>query len=142
MTVTPTLSTWGDVLHVLRDEPLGSVVRVRRGVLLHPEAVGMKLSAGLPMGQRADYLFALGDGSGLHVREFVAHYEAHLDEVRPNVDLVAQVRRDAPGAYVAGGVALGAALGGALGRDRESALLGALVGGIVAAMAANEGRDS
>ena len=106
---------WDDVVSILQDEPAGSVIRLRKGLLPHPRTHGLARSAGLPLGQVADYRLELIDGSGLHVRDFGRHYEAHIDQAHPGGVEAEHPRRDAPAAFVAGGVALGATIGGALG---------------------------
>lgn len=130
------IQTWHDVVFTLLHQPAGSVVRLRKGLLPHPGTDGMTLSMGLPQGQFADYRKILRDGSGFHVRDFGQHYEAHVDQVHPEVNIYEHMRRDAPKTFVAGGTALGAAIGGALGRDKGSAVVGGLIGGLLAAMAA------
>jgi hypothetical protein len=133
---TIALRTWLDVLHVLDRQPPGSILRIRKALLVHPRRAGMKVSIGLPEGQRSDYRKVISQGRGLHVKEFHAHYEAHIDRVHPEVNVVEHLRRDAPGVYVGGGVALGATLGAALGRSEESAAVGAAIGGLLALMSA------
>ena len=132
------IRSWQDVVLTLLNQPTGSVIRVRKGLLPHPRTDGMSLSLGLPQGQSSDYRRVLRDGSGFHVRDFGRHYEAHIDQVHPEVNLYEHMRRDAPGTFVASGVALGAAIGGALGKDSGSAVVGGLIGGLLAAMASSE----
>ncbi len=131
------ISSWEDVLYALRGKPWRSAIRLRKGVLPHPLEVGMTTSTGLPVGQNADYRFVLQDGAGLHVQDFGQHYEAHLDEAHPDVNLYDHFRKDAPTTFVASGAALGAAVGGAVGRDASSALVGGLIGGLLAGIAAS-----
>jgi hypothetical protein len=127
-------STWVSVSAFLRRYALGTVLRVPKGLLPHPKTFGMTESVGLPEGQAADYRKVLPGGRGFHVRDFVTHYEAHLDAVHPAVNLHEHLRVDAPGTYVAGGAALGALLGSAMGKSKDSALVGAAVGGLLAAL--------
>jgi hypothetical protein len=96
----------------------------------------MSLSVGLPEGQAADYRLVLADGAGLHVKDFGTHYEAHIDEVHPEVNAVEHLRRDAPGVFVVGGAALGAAIGAGAAKSKEAALVGAAIGGLFAAILA------
>jgi hypothetical protein len=133
------MTSWRDVLSILRGEPTGTILRVPKLHLPHPSTFRMSESIGLPEGQRADYRKILRNGRGFHVKDFGTHYEAHIDAVHPDIDLLAHLRTDAPGAYVTGGVALGALLGAAFGKSKESALFGAIVGGMVSAMAAQNG---
>jgi hypothetical protein len=129
--------TWPDVLANLRPHALGTVLRFPKGRLPHPRTFGMTESVGLPEGQAADFRKVLSGGQGLHVKDFETHYEAHLDAVHPSINLHEHLRIDAPGTYVAGGVALGALIGSAMGKSKESALVGAAVGGVVAALLAD-----
>jgi len=96
----------------------------------------MKQSIGLPEGQLADYRRLLSGGRGLHVKVFRNHYEAHIDEVHPDVNPIEHLRQDAPGVFIGGGVALGAAVGAAVGRSGSSTAVGAAIGGVLAALIA------
>ncbi len=122
--------TWAAVVEVLMRRPWRNPIRVAKSQLPHPRAVGMKPSVGMPLGQVADYRYALESNAGLHVRDFGHYWEAHLDEVHPDVDPVEHVRRDAPVAFIAGAVALGAVAGGMLGKSWQSALAGAAIVGL------------
>jgi hypothetical protein len=131
---THALSNWNDVLTVLASQPVGTVLRFPKYWIVHPEDQGASVSVGLPVGQSADYRWRLGDGRCLHVRDFVAHYEAHVDHVHPSVNAVEHLRRDAPGAYVFGTAALGLLAGVLLGRSKEAALVGLGVGAVLGAV--------
>jgi len=96
----------------------------------------MSRSVGLPEGQDSDYRLVLADGAGLHVKDFGTHYETHIDEVHPDVDIVEHLRRDAPGVFVASGAALGAVIGGGVGSSKNSTFVGAAIGGLFATMLA------
>ncbi|MDQ2646241.1 MAG: hypothetical protein M3020_20675 [Myxococcota bacterium] len=91
----------------------------------------------MPEGQRADYRLVLRDGAGLHVKDFGEHYEAHIDEFHPDVNMAEHWRKDAPSVFVAAGVALGAIVGRGVGTSKDSTLLGAALGGLFAAMLAS-----
>jgi hypothetical protein len=128
-------SALSHVVMFLAKNPAGSVLRLPKGILPHPRAFGMTTSVGLPEGQRADYRKQLASGAGFHVKDFGAHYEAHLDRVHPDVNLVEHLRVDAPGTFVAGGAALGALAGLALGGSKDDVLVGAVLGGFLSAIA-------
>jgi hypothetical protein len=128
-------SGWPDVVLFLARNPAGSVLRLLKGVLPHPKTFGMTTSIGLPEGQRADYRKRLASGAGFHVKDFGAHYEAHLDRVHPDLNLVEHLRVDAPGTFIAGGAALGALAGLALGGSKDNVLVGAALGGLLSAIA-------
>ncbi len=131
---TIALRTWQDVVLALSHRPAGTILRLRKGLLVHPRRAGMKPSVGLPEGQSADWRRRLAGGRGLHVKVFRDHYEAHIDRVHPDVNPVEHLRQDAPGVFVGGGVALGAALGAAVGRWGSSTAVGAALGGVLAAL--------
>ncbi len=135
------VSSWRGVVRVLRQYAPRAVVRIEKGVLSHPRGAGMSPSIGLPEGQVADFRLALANGGGLHVKDFGTHYEAHLDEVHPDIDLVEHLRRDAPGVLVASGVALGAVIGRSVGASKDGTLVGAALGGLFAALLASTGDD-
>lgn len=132
---TINVSAWADVIMFLAKNPVGSVLRLPKGILPHPKTFGMTTSVGLPEGQRADYRKQLARGAGFHVKDFGTHYEAHLDRVHPDVNLVEHLRVDAPGTFVAGGAALGALAGLALGGSKDDVLVGAALGGLLSAIA-------
>lgn len=138
---THRVSNWKGMVRVLRQYEARTTFRVGKGVLSHPLAAGMRQSIGLPEGQNADYRLVLADGAGLHVKDFGTHYEAHIDEVHPAVDAVEHLRKDAPGVFVAGGVALGAAIGRSIGTSKDATLVGGALGGIFAAMLAAARED-
>lgn len=127
------LNSWQDVVDLLGEHPWRTRVQVPKGHLPHPQAAGMTPSSGLPEGQVADYRYLLDGGIGLHVKDFGTHYEAHLDEVHPDVDVVEHLRQDAPHVYVGGAVALGAAVGGLLSKDWKGAVAGAAIAGLLGA---------
>lgn len=133
---THRVSTWTGVSRVLRQYAPRTVFQVEKGILPHPLAAGMTRSVGLPEGQSADYRLVLAGGSGLHVKDFGTHYEAHIDEVHPDVDAIEHLRKDAPGVFIAGGTALGAFVGSSLGTSKEATLVGGLFGGLLAAVLA------
>ena len=109
-------------------------MKIPKGRLPHPQVFKMNPSIGLPQGQRSDFRRRIRGGAGFHVKDFGTHYEAHIDRVHPEVDVVEHLRRDAPGTFVGGGVTLGAALGAAIGRSPKAALAGAAIGGVLAAL--------
>ncbi len=94
--------TWEDVHGELARRPPRTVVTLAREALPDPRALGARASIGLLRGQRADLRFA-PDAScrGLHVQAFADRWEAHLDQVHPECDLLGHLRRDAPAALVA-----------------------------------------
>ena len=138
---THRVSSWNGVIRVLSRYEPRTILRVEKGVLGHPKTAGMTTSIGLPEGQLADYRLVLSSGAGLHVKDFGSHYEAHIDEVHPDVDAMEHLRRDAPGVYIAGGAALGAAVGRTLGTSKNATLVGALFGGLIAAAIAASRED-
>lgn len=127
-------TTWHEVLASLKAEEPGTILRLPKEWLPHPEDAGARRSIGLPFGQRSDYRWRLADCSGLHVRDFGSHYEAHIDQVDPQCDLVGHALKDIPGAHVAGGAAVGALAGLVLGRSKEATMVGAGVGALLAAI--------
>lgn len=130
--------SWSEVIDILTRHPWRTRVKLPKGLLPHPAAAGMSSSVGIPEGQVADYRLVLPDGSGLHVKDFVEYYEAHLDEVHPDVNWVEHLRQDAPGSFVGGSAAVGAALGALFGRSWKSALAGAAIAGLLGAVLAAE----
>ena len=122
---------WLGVAAILREQPLGSMIRLSPAHVEHPRDGGMTLAVGLPVGQRADYRLDVGGGQDLVVSEFTSAFEAHL-EVRPVAGDFEAALRNAPGTSVVGMVSAGALLGLALGRSKESALAGAAVGCLAA----------
>ncbi len=134
--MTISLYSWRDVATSLWHQPAGTILCLRKGLLVHPRRAGMKQSIGLPEGQLADYRRLLSGGRGLHVKVFRNHYEAHIDEVHPDVNPIEHLRQDAPGVFIGGGVALGAAVGAAVGRSGSSTAVGAAIGGVLAALIA------
>lgn len=131
MTYMATAYSWEGVVDLLREHEPGTILRLPKHLLSHPEDAGATPSVGLPMGQKADFRWTLDDCTGLHVRDFGTHYEAHLDRVDPACNVVEHLRRDAPGSYVAGSTAIGAALGLLLGGSKEAAFAGAGLGALV-----------
>jgi hypothetical protein len=122
---------WAVVAALLRRQPLGSMVRLPPARVEHPRDGGLRLSFGVPVGQRADYRLDIGGGQDLVVAEFSHGYEAHL-EARPSLADLEKALRDTPGGSVIGLIAAGALVGLALGRSKESALAGATIGGLAA----------
>lgn len=95
----------------------------------------MTRSVGLPVGQIADWRMPHPNCHGLHVREYVGYYTAHLDRVNPRCDLVGHLAGDAP--LVGGGAALGALVGLAVGESAGAMLIGAIIGGALGGAAAS-----
>lgn len=126
-------STWSDVSKILRCEPSGSILRLPKHCLPHPVDDGAIRSVGLPMGQSADFRFRLEDCTGLHVRDFQTHYEAHIDAVDPSCNLIEHLRQDAPKTYTGAAAGIGALLGLMIGESKEAALLGAGIGALIGA---------
>lgn len=133
--------TWQQVAQALAAQPPGTVLRVAKHQVEHPSASGLAPSVGLPYGQRADFRLRHFDCSGLHVRDFGAHYEAHLDQVHPECGVVDHLRRDAPGTYLAAATALGALAGTLLGKKPEAIFAGAAIGGLLAMLTADSPSD-
>ena len=126
--------TWREVAAALAAEPPGTIFRIAKHQVEHPSASALLPGIGLPFGQRADYRLRYSDCSGLHVRDFGAHYEAHLDQVHPDCGIVDHLRRDAPGTFVAAATALGALAGTMLGKKPEAIFAGAAIGGLLAVL--------
>ena len=124
-------SDWRRVLEALKAESPGTILRMPKNWLPHPEDAGAKRAIGMPMGQRADFRWRLSDCSGFHIRDFGSFYEAHIDQIDPSCDPVEHLRQDAPGGYVAGAAALGALFGLLLGGGKDAALVGAGLGTLV-----------
>ncbi len=133
---THRVTTWNGVVRVLKQYSPRTVVEIPKGGLPHPRAAGLSRSIGLPEGQSSDYRALLRGGAGLHVKDFGTHYEAHIDEVHPDVDAIEHLRVDAPGVFVAGGVALGAVVARSLGASRDATVVGGVLGGLLAALVA------
>ncbi len=94
--------TWNDVHDELARRPPRTVFPLARGALPDPRALGARESIGLPRGQRGDLRFPPDAACrGLHVQAFPDRWEAHLDQVHPECDLLGHLRRDAPTALVA-----------------------------------------
>ena len=139
--MTHTVSTWNGVVRVLRGYPPRTAMHISKGILPHPRTFGMTGSIGMPEGQLADFRRVLANGQGLHVKDFGSHYEAHIDEVHPDVNAIEHLRRDAPGVFIAGGTALGAVIGKSVGTTANATLLGAAIGGLVAALLTNSSEE-
>jgi hypothetical protein len=133
---THRVTTWNGLVRVLNNYTPRTIVHLEKGLLPHPRTAGMTSSIGLPEGQVADYRLVLAGGAGLHVKDFGTHYEAHIDEVHPEVNIAEHLRRDAPAMYVAAGAAIGAAVGRSVGASKNGTLVGAAIGGVFAAMIA------
>src|SRR5438552_2875538 len=114
------LGTWEGVRHALTCEPEGTVLRVPKFWLGHPADFGAARATGLPFGQIADFRWHFGALRGLHVRDFGAQYEAHLDRATGPLGAIDNLRADAPEVFVVGMGALGALVGGLLGRSKEA----------------------
>jgi hypothetical protein len=94
---------WGTVVQALRLHPFRTSVRVPKSKVPHPlSRVGFRESIGDNVGQLKDFRLVQDDGSGLHVHDFGTHYEAHLDQVDPQVDLIAHAYYDAPPYFALG----------------------------------------
>jgi hypothetical protein len=122
---------WADVYRELLAAKPGATVTLPKSAIASPLVAGAEGSRGLGLG--AHYRFAPDRRCrGMHVREEGGAYEAHLDQVHPSCSIVGHLRADAPGVFVAGGLAAGAAAGAVLGGGRGAAIGGAL--GFVASM--------
>lgn len=122
---------WLGVAAVLRQHPLGSIVRLPPARVEHPRDAGMALAIGVPIGQRADYRLDVGGGHDLVVSEFAHGFEARL-EVHLALPEFERALKETPGSSVVGMIAAGALVGLALGKSKESALAGAAIGGLAA----------
>ncbi|MFZ5438474.1 MAG: hypothetical protein ACOZQL_00630 [Myxococcota bacterium] len=122
---------WLGVAAVLKQHPLGSIVRLPPARVEHPRDAGMALSVGLPIGQRADYRLDVGGGHDLVVSEFAHGFEARL-EIHLALPEFERALKETPGSSVVGMIAAGALAGLALGKTKESALAGAAIGGLAA----------
>lgn len=122
---------WLGVAAVLKQHPLGSIVRLPPARVEHPRDAGMSLAVGLPIGQRADYRLDVGGGHDLVVSEFAHGFEARL-EIHLALAEFERALKETPGSSVVGMIAAGALVGLALGKTKESALAGAAIGGLAA----------
>jgi hypothetical protein len=94
--------TWDDVHDELARRPPRTVLPLARGAIPDPRTLGARESIGLPRGQGADLRFPPDAACrGLHVQAFPDRWEAHLERVHPECDLLGHLRRDAPTALVA-----------------------------------------
>jgi hypothetical protein len=94
--------TWAEVHDELARRPPRTVLPLDRGALPDPRALGARESVGLPRGQGVDLRFPPDAACrGLHVQAFPDRWEAHLDQVHPECDLLSHLRRDAPTALAA-----------------------------------------
>jgi len=125
------VAAWRAVARVLAEHP-GRSAHLPLTVP-HPSRAGMRRSLGLPRGQAADYRGELSGGRCLHVRTFVDHYVAHVDQVDPGRDVLGHLRADVPGLYLAGLAATAGALGARMGGWR-GALAGLLAGCLAGAL--------
>ena len=132
--------TWTDVTRYLQQPGAPKVAAIAKHQVEHPLDAGMLRSLGVPMGQFADWRMPSPHCGGLHVREFVDRYTAHVDQVNPVCDLPGHIAVDAPA--IGGGVAIGALVGLALGESAGAVLLGALVGGLLGCAVAAGAEDS
>jgi hypothetical protein len=123
---------WRDLLRWIQQQPAGTILRLEKWRVEHPLDGGLRPGLGLPMGQRADFRLRLSDCSGLHVRDFGTHYEAHVDQVDPSCGPLEHLVRDAPNMSIAGAGALGALLGSVLGKSKEATLAGGFLGALIA----------
>lgn len=107
-----------------------------------PRVCGAELSVGWPTGQRSDLRFPPDAACrGLHVHRFADRWEAHLDRVHPDCDLLEHLRQDAPQALVVVGTGIGAALGGMVGKSASHAVVGAGIGFLLSAFFQAAARD-
>src|SRR5262245_17938103 len=127
--------TWAQVASELRRHPLPACVRLGPWHVEHPQAAGMTRSVGLPVGQIADWRLPHPNCHGLHVREYVGYYTAHVDHINPRCDLAGHMTMDVP--LVGGGAALGALVGLLVGESASAMFVGAIVGGALGAAAAS-----
>lgn len=126
------IMNWTSVYGHLLQQPAGAVVRVTKGALPDPRLHGATPSVGWPAGQSADFRFAPDAACrGLHVHEFPDRWEAHIDRVHPDCDLVEHLRQDAPQALYATTTSVGALIGGLAGRTLASAFFGGGAGLLV-----------
>lgn len=121
--------TWTQIVQSLQADPLGTPVRVYPAQVEHPLDAGMRLSVGMPVGQRATYRLELGAGTHLEVLDFGSCYDARVWQ-QPVLSGLEATLRENPGSSVLGMVALGGLLGLALGQTKEAALAGAALGGL------------
>lgn len=121
--------SWTNVTRYLQQTDAPKVVTMAKHDVEHPCDAGMVRSLGVPLGQLADWRMPAPHCGGLHVREFVDRYTAHVDQVNPVCDLPGHMASDAP--TIGGGVAIGALVGLALGESAGAMLVGALIGGLV-----------
>lgn len=128
MTVTRNAAVWANVARELAAHPPGTILRVPKWRYPYPVDAGAHVSIGLPLGQSADFRWRLAGCAGLHVRDYGAHYEAHIDQVDPGCDPIEHLRQDAPEVFLAGAGAIGALLGALLGRSSEATIVGAGLG--------------
>lgn len=129
---------WHEVAQLLAAQPAGAILRVQKHQVEHPSAAGLVPGVGLPLGQRSDFRWPSGFPVGLHVRDFGAHYEAHLERTDAARHLIDQLGTATSGSHVAAMAALGALMGSLLGKKPEAALAGAAVGGLLALLTANQ----
>ncbi len=130
--------TWAEVVMVLAAGEPGMEIALPLDELELPTDAGMTRSVGLPKGQLKDWRSeTMPDGSGLHVLEFVDHYEVHIDRVDPHANLPGHVVQDVVPAmgrsvvplFIAASTAVGVAGGAAVGKNFEQPVIGAGVGG-------------
>lgn len=131
---------WSEVALVLLAEPAGTIIRVPRHLAEHPLDAGLRPALGLPQGQRADFRLRLDRDRALHVRDFGAFYEAHIDETDPEHGTLLRALRDAPGAGVTGTAVLGGLLGLLLGRSPRALVAGLVAGAALGAVAQRAAR--
>lgn len=124
---------------MLEGEEPGTILRVRKAPLPHPLDARAKPATGLPVGQRADFVWPRKSPAWLRVRDMGDVYEAELTNRAPTQPSTPEhAGNDDLGnlaAGAAGGAALGAVLGGVLGRNRNSLLVGAGLGALFGALA-------
>jgi hypothetical protein len=126
---------WSEMARVLANHGPGACARIEKSQVQHPLDGGMRRAIAMPVGQQADYQLRCRGGAVLFVKDFGTHYEAHVADGEPHRPAGAPSRAVAPGATVAGGVALGALFGAMLSRKGEGVVAGALIGGLLAALA-------
>ena len=90
------MHSWAGVANYLRSQPSPACLRVLKRDVQHPTVAGMTRSLGLPVGQIADWRMPHPNCHGLHVREYLSYYTAHVDKKNPRCDLPAHLAEDTP----------------------------------------------
>lgn len=88
---------WADVERVLESSSPGVRMVLTKDKIIPPPDAGAQKSLGIPVGQSLDWRFPpRPDGAGLHVHEFPDRYEAHLDQIHPEVSTIKHLVFDLP----------------------------------------------